>query len=188
MPAGGARAVLVDVGQRPGPRPVPVRAVDHARKPAVLSRSRSSPAHGQGDDLAGDADPNAPHIENTQQWDPANQTVTPLALPGWDLFCSGHAFLADGRLFVAGGHIQNGVGSPKAGIYNPSTNTWAAAPNMNAGRWYPTVTTLANGDALVVSGSLDSNYGGTPCRRSIRSGPTRGATSRARNSPWICTR
>ena len=85
--------------------------------------------------------------------------MTPLALPGWDLFCSGHTFLADGRLFVAGGHIQNGVGSPKAGIYNPFSNTWATAPDMNAGRWYPTVTTLANGDALVVSGSLDSSYG-----------------------------
>ena len=27
---------------------------------------------------------------------------------------------------------------------------------MNAGRWYPTVTTLPNGDALVVSGSMDT--------------------------------
>ena len=26
------------------------------------------------------------------------------ALPGRDLFCSGHSFLADGKLFVAGGH------------------------------------------------------------------------------------
>src|SRR5262249_20783371 len=68
-------------------------------------------------------------------------------------------FLADGRLFVAGGHIQNGVGLSEAGLYNPFSDTWAAAPLMNAGRWYPTVTTLANGDALVVSGSMDSSYG-----------------------------
>ncbi len=86
-------------------------------------------------------------------WDPADQNLTTLAQPGHDLFCSAHAFLADGRLFVAGGHIQNGVGLPKAALYNPFSNTWAAAPDMNAGRWYPTVTTLANGDALVVSGS-----------------------------------
>ena len=59
-------------------------------------------------------------------------------------------FAPDGRLFVAGGHIQTNVGLAKASIYNPSTNTWAAVPDMNAGRWYPTVTTLANGDALVV--------------------------------------
>jgi hypothetical protein len=87
-----------------------------------------------------------------RRWNPADQSVTTLAKPGYDLFCSGHAFLADGRLFVAGGHIQNGVGLPKASLYDPFSNTWAAAPDMNAGRWYPTVTTLANGNALVVSG------------------------------------
>src|SRR5262245_52790787 len=36
-------------------------------------------------------------------WNPADASVTALAQPGYDLFCSGHAFLADGRLFVAGG-------------------------------------------------------------------------------------
>jgi len=30
---------------------------------------------------------------------------------------------------------------------------------MNAGRWYPTVTTLANGDVLVVSGNIDNSVG-----------------------------
>ena len=30
---------------------------------------------------------------------------------------------------------------------------------MNAGRWYPTATTLANGDVLVVSGSIDTTVG-----------------------------
>ena len=30
---------------------------------------------------------------------------------------------------------------------------------MNAGRWYPTVTVLANGDVLVVSGSIDNTVG-----------------------------
>ena len=92
-------------------------------------------------------------------WDPATQSLTPLAPPGYDVFCSGHAFLADGRLFVAGGHIQNGVGLAKGSVYDPFTNTWTAAPDMNAGRWYPTVTTLPNGDALVISGSIDNTVG-----------------------------
>src|SRR4029450_183455 len=35
----------------------------------------------------------------------------------------------------------------------------AAAPDMNAGRWHPTVPTLANGDALVVSGDIDTTVG-----------------------------
>ena len=30
---------------------------------------------------------------------------------------------------------------------------------MNAGRWYPTTTTLSNGDALVVSGNIDNTVG-----------------------------
>ena len=32
-------------------------------------------------------------------------------------------------------------------------------PDMNAGRWYPTNTTLPNGDVLVVSGSIDNTLG-----------------------------
>ncbi len=95
-------------------------------------------------------------------WDPVTQATTPLAKPGYDVFCSGHSFLADGQLFVAGGHIINNVGLPKASAYNPFTDTWTALPNMNAGRWYPTSTTLANGDALVVSGSIDTTVGANP--------------------------
>jgi Domain of unknown function (DUF1929)/Glyoxal oxidase N-terminus/Kelch motif len=89
-------------------------------------------------------------------WDPATATTSSLAKPGYDVFCSGHSFLADGRLLVTGGHIQNFIGLPNASIYDPFTNTWAQMPNMNAGRWYPTNTTLPNGDALVVSGSIDN--------------------------------
>ena len=102
-------------------------------------------------------------------WDPATPltqtTTTLLAKPGYDVFCAGHAFLADGRLFVAGGHIQNGVGLRRASVYDPFLDKWSVAPeipdipDMNAGRWYPTVTTLANGDALVVSGSIDNTVG-----------------------------
>jgi hypothetical protein len=97
--------------------------------------------------------------DDPRLWDPADQNLTTLAKPGYDVFCTGHAFLADGQLFVAGGHIQIGVGLPKASLYNSFSNTWAAAPDMNAGRWYPTVTTLANGDALVVSGNIDNTVG-----------------------------
>ncbi|HEX3553852.1 MAG TPA: galactose oxidase-like domain-containing protein [Thermoanaerobaculia bacterium] len=86
-------------------------------------------------------------------WDPVTQTVTTLALPGYDLFCSGHSFLDDGKLLVTGGHINDGVGEVKASLYNPMTNSWSQLSNMNAGRWYPTNTTLASGDALVLAGT-----------------------------------
>ena len=99
--------------------------------------------------------------QQPQSWNPADQSVSTLTrVAGYDIFCSGHSFLADGRLFVAGGHIDTGVGVRNASIYNPFGNPpdspyWTALPLMNAGRWYPTVTVLANGDVLVVSGSID---------------------------------
>lgn len=93
-------------------------------------------------------------------WDPATDTIaaTIPAGPGYNVFCVGHAFLGDGRLLVVGGHVQNGWGLPNASIYDPVADTWSRLPDMNAGRWYPTATALANGDLLVVSGSMDTNY------------------------------
>jgi hypothetical protein len=92
-------------------------------------------------------------------WDPATGTTTPAAPPGYDLFCTGHVFLQDGRLFVAGGHIQNGVGLPYATTYDPINNLWTAVPDMLGGRWYPTATVLGNGDVLVVSGDDSTGQG-----------------------------
>ena len=90
-----------------------------------------------------------------QLWDPTTGALTPAAPPGYDAFCSGHSFLPDGRLLVTGGHIADYVGLPDAKIYSPFTNSWTTLPDMNAGRWYPTNTTLANGDVLVVAGNID---------------------------------
>jgi hypothetical protein len=92
-------------------------------------------------------------------WDPATAGLTPATRAGFNTFCTGHSFLADGRLFVTGGHISNSVGLPNAAIYDPASNSWVRHANMNAGRWYPTNTTLANGDVLVVSGDIDTTQG-----------------------------
>jgi hypothetical protein len=88
-------------------------------------------------------------------WDPATGAISTPALPAYDLHCSGHAFLSDGRLLVAGGHIDVLVGFPNVSIYDPLGNSWTRLPDMNAGRWYPTATVLANGDVLVISGTID---------------------------------
>ena len=92
-------------------------------------------------------------------WDPANGAIVKLSQPGYDVFCTGHVYLADGRLIVVGGHIQNGIGLPYASTYDALNNLWTSVPSMNAGRWYPTATVLGNGDVLVVSGSIDNNLG-----------------------------
>lgn len=91
-------------------------------------------------------------------WDPAvPAVVTTLAAPAWDIFCSGHTWTADGRLLVTGGHIHNFVGVAHASIYDPVADSWTALPDMNEGRWYPTNTTLPNGDVLVLAGTRN-NY------------------------------
>lgn len=98
-------------------------------------------------------------------WSPGPSSVTVPQQPDGDIFCSGHTFTADGRVLVTGGHASevgspaaDGVGLATASCYDPLTDMWSRAPNMNAGRWYPTNTTLANGDVLVTSGSVDINY------------------------------
>src|ERR671919_1103870 len=50
-------------------------------------------------------------------WYPGTGTTTPISNSGYDLFCSGHAFLADGRLLFAGGHIARQVGLPNSRTY-----------------------------------------------------------------------
>ena len=91
-----------------------------------------------------------------QIWDPSDGSIIPAASISYSIFCAGHSFLADGRLLVTGGHQADYVGWPYARIYNPFNNTWTTAPNMNAGRWYPTNTTLPNGDVLVIDGDINS--------------------------------
>ncbi|MGH9601159.1 MAG: choice-of-anchor D domain-containing protein, partial [Terriglobales bacterium] len=93
-----------------------------------------------------------PEADNPFLWNPADNTVVPGIKVGYNLYCGGHSFLGDGRLLVTGGHLSVSVGLPNASTYNPFTASWIRLPDMNAGRWYPSTTTLPNGDALVLSG------------------------------------
>ncbi|MGC2696262.1 MAG: carboxypeptidase regulatory-like domain-containing protein [Candidatus Angelobacter sp.] len=93
-----------------------------------------------------------PHI-----WDPVSNTFSATASSSYALFCAGHTTLTDGRVFIAGGHVADYVGYAHAMIYDPGKNVFTSVPDMNSGRWYPTVTTLPNGDVLVVSGDVNSN-------------------------------
>ncbi|HKR58874.1 MAG TPA: fibronectin type III domain-containing protein [Pyrinomonadaceae bacterium] len=99
------------------------------------------------------------NADHPQLWDPTTGSVTPATQAGYNIFCTGVSFLADGRMFLAGGHISDNVGLPSTSVYDPFTNSWTLLPDMNAGRWYPTNTTLANGDVLVVSGMVDTTVG-----------------------------
>ena len=87
-------------------------------------------------------------------WDPATGLTVDAPFAGYNIFCTGEVFLADGRMFVAGGSVDNvnPFGTKNTSIYDPFANTWTTLPEMAQARWYPTTTVLADGNVLVVSG------------------------------------
>ena len=91
-------------------------------------------------------------------WDYLNNVFTsaPISV---DLFCSGFASLADGRILVVGGYgASNTIGIANAEIFDPSNNSWTTVPNMSYRRWYPTATTLSDGRILVTAGWQTTNH------------------------------
>ena len=116
------------------------------------------------------------------EWNPADGAFRQCDNTSSNIFCSGHAFLPDGKLFVAGGHYSDGsvwptpqedplmpttpvlgyIGIRDVNTFNwfatsqPSALPWAGVsstmPAMTDRRWYPTVTALTNGKMLVISG------------------------------------
>lgn len=123
-----------------------------------------------------------------QRWtviDPSTDPITvkwndELLFPGsasGDLFCSGHAWTADGRLLVAGGTTFYPPppppppppptpfgGGKMALLYDPAPllglpyGRWIQIPDMEQNRWYPTVTLLGNG-LMMVSGGTHNGPG-----------------------------
>jgi hypothetical protein len=89
----------------------------------------------------------------TQLWDPTNPGAgfTPVTKT-FRMYCSGHTFLRDGRLLVVGGTTATTRGLRLATVFDPSSGSWSATSSMAQGRYYPTITALANGEALAVSG------------------------------------
>ena len=101
------------------------------------------------------------HHGETYLWDPATglsvQTKNSPTFPDGttvNLFCAGHALLADGRVMVVGGHLFDSQGANQSCIYDPVTDEWTAQAPMNDGRWYPSALTLPDGGLLAISGSF----------------------------------
>ena len=97
-------------------------------------------------------------------WDVGAGSTTQVNNTSVNVFCSGHAFLPDGRLFIAGGHAgSDGDGITDAFIFNSSNNTWTQTNlPMSAGRWYPSAVTVGNGEIVVVSGADPGGGTNTP--------------------------
>jgi hypothetical protein len=88
-------------------------------------------------------------------------------LPELDnVFCSGHAFLGDGRLLVFGGDRE---GNPEISqrwapvrrmyVYDPVPSRFYDAGDMREPRWYPSGATLADGKVLLVGGDAAVDFG-----------------------------
>lgn len=86
-------------------------------------------------------------------WNPASGTITTQTV-GWDMFCNGMVVLPDGRPFIDGGTTQYNPfkGAANVSVFDPGTDTFTNLPSMARGRWYPTVTTLADGTVMTFSG------------------------------------
>lgn len=90
-------------------------------------------------------------------FDPATGTVTTQPVT-WDMFCNGIVVLSDGRAFVNGGTLQYDPfhGELRSSVFDPVSGQFSDVQNMAHGRWYPTVTNLADGTLMTFSG-LDEN-------------------------------
>jgi hypothetical protein len=91
-------------------------------------------------------------------WDPAAGPPSSARMIMVDtmLFCAGHTLMPDGRLMVSGGHLQDDRGIATTYFFSPD-GTPDRGPNMAHGRWYPTVTVLADGRLLTMAGRDQAN-------------------------------
>ncbi len=90
-----------------------------------------------------------------QIWRRATNTFVDKDYPTTSLFCSGHAYMADGRVLVVGGIVglQDDDGPQNGTIFDPVTETWSQSALMFTGRYYPTATALPDGRILVQGGT-----------------------------------
>ncbi len=93
----------------------------------------------------------------TSLFDPVSQTATErlVSNTAHDMFCPGTSNLADGRVLVSGG-----ISSAATSIYDPSTNTWTAAAQMNISRGYQANCVLEDGSVFTLGGSWSGGVGG----------------------------
>lgn len=134
----------VETGQWSAPFSIPVIAIHQALLPS-------------GQVLMWDAADftSAPPI----LWNPQTDGYANVPATATDLFCVGHAMLANGKLLTVGGDTPTtGLGVNDVNLFDPQTNAWTTMPKMAYRRWYPTATTLSDGRVFVLSG-YDDCYG-----------------------------
>jgi galactose oxidase len=90
-------------------------------------------------------------------YDPATGESTQMQVSqtSHDMFCPGVSLDFNGRVVVTGGSD-----AAKTSIYDPSSNTWTAAPNLKIARGYQSSATCSDGRIFTVGGSWSGDRGG----------------------------
>lgn len=102
--------------------------------------------------------PSRPRVMSTTTNSVVTNTFTDTGL-----FCSAHSILDDGRVLTVGGHQQNGDGIVDTNAFNTTDNTWTRMSNMAQQRWYPSLTKMADGNLVAISGMINGNtWANTP--------------------------
>lgn len=100
------------------------------------------------------------HLVSPYIWNPTTGSLTDTGFTRTELHCVGQSFLSDGRLFLTGGEPVSlrgaGVGVSDTNLFDFRTSTFSSGPTMRDLRWYPTNTTLPNGEVLITAGTRSS--------------------------------
>jgi len=86
-------------------------------------------------------------------YDPVANSSKRVDVAGANIFCAGFVQLANGNVFVAGGNADSGLnGIRRTHVFDWRTETWSRGPDMQDGRWYPSVASMPNDEALIIGG------------------------------------
>jgi hypothetical protein len=90
-------------------------------------------------------------------WEPSSGALKPLTTPT-DMFCAGHMLMSNGEAIAAGGTTRYKTdklpwqGSRGLYTFDFNAEKFTKQPNMDDGRWYPSVINTRGGYALIVGG------------------------------------
>lgn len=93
----------------------------------------------------------------TSTYDPSSQLVveTTVTNVNHDMFCEGLSLDHHGRAVAVGGNTDAATS-----IYDPASNAWTTAGNLNIGRGYQAQTTLSGGNLFTIGASWAGGQGG----------------------------